>query len=639
MAKLTLNAIGSRYGSIDALNDNSDLIEAAFENTLSRDGIGPNNMEADLDMDSNSIINVANLSAGSLIIGGLPVSPGNINYTGQIKETQVATSGQTVFNLTSISYNPLTNNLSVYVDGVYQNPSRYTETNSTRVTFSTGLHVGAVVDFAVLSLNDLGGTADAANVTYTPAGSGAVGTNVATKLKETVSVKDFGAVGDGVTDDTAAFTAAISAAPSTGQRIYVPAGTYLISSKLTLNKEILLFGDGCSQNTGDDAATKIIKAAGMTTALIDVTSASISIEHIGFEGVTGNTGDGIHVKGSRCALRNVSAHKMGQDGIRIGGDADENCNLFVLDRVFTRNNGRHGVYIHDTLATGGPDTNGGLINLLESASNGGDGLKMENAWYNTVTGCVPQGNTGYGINIVCGPGPSYIGSRYHTIVGGDQNEGNAAGEVYNSGYACVFLGTDYTDFTDVGKFTSFVGAQNTQIYSATFNSTDGGTDDGAVLAKGSLGSTIYPVRVRNTSNAANGRGVGLEFQPPDATNSYRTGGRIRVQQATTNQDRMILSVNESGSQVDFLDLNPNGDYVAPGTDNTISSGSPSARWSKIFTAQNSVSGLGSAASNSGARAMVSDSTVAASGNFGAVVASGGANVVPVYSDGSNWRIG
>jgi hypothetical protein len=37
--------------------------------------------------------------------------------------------------------------------------------------------------------------------------------------------------------------------------------------------------------------------------------------------------------------------------------------------------------------------------------------------------------------------------------------------------------------------------------------------------------------------------------------------------------------------------------------------------------------------------MVTDSTVAAAGNFGAVVTGGGANTVPVYSDGTNWRIG
>jgi len=40
-----------------------------------------------------------------------------------------------------------------------------------------------------------------------------------------------------------------------------------------------------------------------------------------------------------------------------------------------------------------------------------------------------------------------------------------------------------------------------------------------------------------------------------------------------------------------------------------------------------------------ARAFVNDSTVAAAGNFGAIVAGGGANIVPVFSDGTNWRIG
>lgn len=41
----------------------------------------------------------------------------------------------------------------------------------------------------------------------------------------------------------------------------------------------------------------------------------------------------------------------------------------------------------------------------------------------------------------------------------------------------------------------------------------------------------------------------------------------------------------------------------------------------------------------GQRQFVSDSSVAASGNFGAAVAGGGTNTVPVYSDGAVWRIG
>lgn len=39
------------------------------------------------------------------------------------------------------------------------------------------------------------------------------------------------------------------------------------------------------------------------------------------------------------------------------------------------------------------------------------------------------------------------------------------------------------------------------------------------------------------------------------------------------------------------------------------------------------------------RAMISDSTVAASGNFGAIAVGGGSNVVPVFSNGTNWLIG
>ena len=49
--------------------------------------------------------------------------------------------------------------------------------------------------------------------------------------------------------------------------------------------------------------------------------------------------------------------------------------------------------------------------------------------------------------------------------------------------------------------------------------------------------------------------------------------------------------------------------------------------------------LGSPIVSAGARAMINDSTVPASTNFGAIAVGGGANVVPVFSDGTNWLIG
>ena len=68
-------------------------------------------------------------------------------------------------------------------------------------------------------------------VGYLPAGTGAVATTVQAKLRTSVSVKDFGAVGNGIADDTASIQAAINAVSLTGGgTVYVPAGTYNITN-------------------------------------------------------------------------------------------------------------------------------------------------------------------------------------------------------------------------------------------------------------------------------------------------------------------------------------------------------------------------------------------------------------------------
>jgi hypothetical protein len=62
-----------------------------------------------------------------------------------------------------------------------------------------------------------------------------------------VSVKDFGAVGDGVTDDTAAIQAALS---GNHVAIYVPAGRYNITSNLTKSGHTYIYGDGLGASQG-----------------------------------------------------------------------------------------------------------------------------------------------------------------------------------------------------------------------------------------------------------------------------------------------------------------------------------------------------------------------------------------------------
>jgi hypothetical protein len=104
------------------------------------------------------------------------------------EEIQIATAGQTVFTLTTMQYQPGTNSLVVYVDGVNQvqgGSFSYVETNSTTVTFTTGLHVGAVVKF--VSAQTLTGSATSADlVSYLPAGFGAVAQSVAEALDQRV---------------------------------------------------------------------------------------------------------------------------------------------------------------------------------------------------------------------------------------------------------------------------------------------------------------------------------------------------------------------------------------------------------------------------------------------------------------------
>jgi hypothetical protein len=65
-------------------------------------------------------------------------------------------------------------------------------------------------------------------------GTGASNRAINLKLAETVSVKDFGAIGDGVTDDTAAIQAAIDYATTTGQNVLLNAGDYKTTSTLTI---------------------------------------------------------------------------------------------------------------------------------------------------------------------------------------------------------------------------------------------------------------------------------------------------------------------------------------------------------------------------------------------------------------------
>jgi hypothetical protein len=72
----TLNSIGNISTASSTINSNNERIEEAFDNTLSRDGSTPNAMLADLDMNSNDLLNVGTVNATDIRINGSSVSTG-----------------------------------------------------------------------------------------------------------------------------------------------------------------------------------------------------------------------------------------------------------------------------------------------------------------------------------------------------------------------------------------------------------------------------------------------------------------------------------------------------------------------------------------------------------------------------------
>ena len=243
-----------------------------------------------------------------------------VSYTSQ-NEVQTATQGQTIFTLTTIQYTPATNNLAVYVNGSKQiDPTNYVETGSTTVTFVSGLNVGDVVEFNTATPVSSNATS-AANVSYNEGGTGAINTTVEAKLQESVSVKDFGAVGDGTTDDTNAFNSALTALAN-GGTLLIPLGRYLITDTLTLNTGITIQGQGNADRTFGTPNTSA------NSSYIFQTTASKSVFKI-----NGNTRQ-IRIKdislGSKLNVNLVSSTTI--NGISMAGTYSNSSTDIVIER-------------------------------------------------------------------------------------------------------------------------------------------------------------------------------------------------------------------------------------------------------------------------------------------------------------------
>lgn len=159
-----------------------------------------------------------------------------LSYVGLTRQQFTGDGTTTVFTLAEDA-GASSDALNVYIDGFYQEASTFSVLG-TVLTFTEAPPLNSAIE-TVLYLTGQLGTTTSNLVTYVPSGTGAVATSVQAKLRETVSVKDFGAVGDGVTDDTAAIQAAVDAS----QSVYIPTGVYNISSTIIVPAEVTITGE------------------------------------------------------------------------------------------------------------------------------------------------------------------------------------------------------------------------------------------------------------------------------------------------------------------------------------------------------------------------------------------------------------
>jgi hypothetical protein len=215
---------------------------------------------------------------------------------------------------------------------------------------------------------------DSSLVTFVQAGLGAVVRTAQAKMRDIVSVKDFGAVGDGVADDTAAIQAALD----TNKSVYFPQGVYLVDSLTipTAARGSTYYGDGYYHYNNNQKT--VIKARTLGQASI-FTLAS-GADNITFT-LMRIDGD---LKATRCVDASFGAFlTFVECGVYKGTayGVYSKQGLMRIDRCFMSET--TGVQCHmwsDSSATDS-EFSGGTVSLLLAAG----GNRIVNIWANSST--------------------------------------------------------------------------------------------------------------------------------------------------------------------------------------------------------------------------------------------------------------
>lgn len=340
---------------------------------------------------------------------------------------------------------------------------------------------------------------------------------LADRFADAVSVKDFGAVGDGVADDKAEIQAAIDAVSTAGGGVvFVPEGTYTMSLRVTVKAGVTLAGAGIGATT-----LKVTDHDRVVVLEADSGIRNISLDANGQHDAVVNKLSVLSVSGDNCVIDTVEVID-GYSGISVGG-ADE--------ATAPSNTEITNVYTHDNVSRGlilDPFANGTIVNGIHSWGNGNAGILIgHGAFNNLVTNFVLEDinnaslwlHEGAHDNVVCNgviKNPALTTSVGVNFSSGAYN--NRVSNVHISGYARAvqFVGEfidgvypailDHdTSGNEIDGIVGY-GNDNTNVnsYAVTFQQTSGSSPIAIDNVVRNCSFTNYYGVFRNVSDAANG---------------------------------------------------------------------------------------------------------------------------------------
>ena len=359
---------------------------------------------------------------------------------------------------------------NIFINGVYQEKDSYTLAGNT-ITFSIAPPLNSSIEILT---NETGviNSGNANDISYTLTAAGATLQSVQTKLEQYVSVKDFGAVGDGVTNDTAAIQAAITASNS----VYIPFGSYLVNAQINLKSNLTIYAD---------LGAKLVLAPAVTPYVLrGDTMSNIRITNLEIEG-NGIVGfSTIYLSNvSEVLFDNCKVTKSGSNGIYISTGS----NVTVQNSTLS-NNYFYGIEFRDC------DNCKAIANLCAengitgvATSTGGRGIMLWRSRGCYIAGNRLSLNTEYGFRIYSEAADATT-SNYNVVTGNVLTDNVRADLVlYDEGAAFSFVARNTlsdniiyrsVDTTDLNSVCVLQGDFNTYVNNHIFKSGAFGTDAG-----------------------------------------------------------------------------------------------------------------------------------------------------------------